>query len=307
MNKAYDVVIAGDVFCDLVFTGLPRMPILGEEIYATDFDMTAGGPFITAVTLRRLGMHVALFCHLGIDFFSRFVLERMEEEDLDTSFVQRYDYPLRTVTAAMSFREDRSFITFTDPRPTEPTPAQALADVSFRHLHVHFLGQLWEQPGLLELARAKGASVSLDSQCCPEFMDLHDVPDKLASVDYFVPNEVEALQITGATTPERALEKLAAWTSTPIIKLGGKGAIASHEGRQYDVPALPVEVVDTTGAGDAFAGGLIYGVLSGLSFEDTLRAASICGGLSTTARGGATRVPRLEELQARLGEANYEL
>ena len=51
MPKKYDVVISGDIFCDLIFTGLPRMPLPGEELFATDFDMTAGAVFITATTL----------------------------------------------------------------------------------------------------------------------------------------------------------------------------------------------------------------------------------------------------------------
>lgn len=307
MGKKYDVVIAGDVFCDLVFTGLPRMPVLGEELYSADFDMQPGGIYITAVTLRRLGMDVGIFCHLGDDTFSRFLLDAMESEDLDTSFVQRVDYPLRTITVAMSFAEDRSFVTFTDPRPPEPTPAQALAGADFRHLHVHWLGQLWEQPGLVELARSKGAGISLDCQCCPEVMARPDVAEKLGLVDFFMPNQVEAEQVTATSTAQAALDRLAGWTPTAIVKLGGRGAIAARGERRYSIPAMQVDVVDTTGAGDAFAGGFIYGHLSGWDFEESLRAASICGGLSATARGGATRVPRLPEMHRRLEETRDEL
>ena len=78
--KSYDVVIAGDVFCDLIFTGLPRMPQLGEELFSTAFDIVPGGVYITAVTLRRLGLSVGVFCHMGSDPFSRFVVEQMEAE-----------------------------------------------------------------------------------------------------------------------------------------------------------------------------------------------------------------------------------
>jgi sugar/nucleoside kinase (ribokinase family) len=295
--KSFDVAIAGDVFCDLIFTGLPGMPEQGAEIYSTDFDMVPGGTYITAVTLRRLGMDVGLFCHLGTDPFSRFVLESMEAEGLDLSLVQRLDYPVKTITVALSFSEDRAFVSYADPRPAEPSPAEALSRFNFRHLHIHWLGQLWEHPGLVELAREQGASVSLDCQCCPETMARPDVFEKLRLVDVFMPNRPEALQVARTTDPEEALLAIAAHAPTAIVKLGENGSIAMREGKRYAFPAMRVPVVDTTGAGDAFAGGFIYGMLSGMSFEESMRAATICGALSTTARGGGTRVPRLPELQ----------
>ena len=302
MGKDYDVVIAGDVYCDLVFTGLPRLPVLGEELFSADFDMVPGGTFITATTLHRLGLKVGLFCHMGSDPFSRFTVSVMEEEGLDLSLVQRFDYPIRTVTVSMSFEEDRSFVSFTDPRPLEPAPADILAACRFRHIHVHWLGQLWDEPGLIELGRMQGASISLDCQCCPDVMARPDVSEKLGLVDVFMPNQVEALQVTGESGPEDALRRLATWTPTAIVKLGAAGVIAHHEGKRYQVPAMPVNVVDTTGAGDAFAGGFIYGMLSGIPFEDALRAGIVCGSLSATARGGSTNVPRLPELEKRMAK-----
>jgi sugar/nucleoside kinase (ribokinase family) len=297
MDKIYDVVIAGDVYCDLVFTGLPRLPVLGEELFAADFDIMPGGVFTTAATMHRLGLKVGLFCHTGNDPFSRFTMSAMEEEGLDMTLVQRVDRPMRTLSASMSFAEDRSFISFADPRQLEPGPASMLAECRFRHIHVHWLGQLWEHPGLIELARRQGAGVSLDCQCCPDVMARPDVFAKLGLVDTFMPNQVEALQITGVQDPEEALRKLAGWTRTVIVKLGPAGAIACYEGRRYEIAAMPVEVVDTTGAGDAFAAGVMYGMLSGMPFEDALKAGTICGGLSATARGGATNVPRRKELE----------
>jgi len=302
MSTNYDVIIAGEVFCDLIFTGLPTMPRLGEELYAAGFDMVVGGTFITAVTLHRLGVRVGLVTHLGNDPTSRFVLGEMENEGLDMSLVNRVDRPLRTVTAALSFAEDRAFVTYADPRPEEPTPAQALSGVHFKHLHIHYLGQLWEHPQLVELAREHGATISLDSQHCPEVMSRPDLAEKLAEVDTFMPNRTEALQIAGTEDEEVAIAALSQLTPTVIVKLGERGAIALHRGERFKMPALPVQAVDTTGAGDAFAGGYIFGLLTRLPFSGRLKTATICGGLSTTARGGATHAPRLPELQEWMGK-----
>jgi sugar/nucleoside kinase (ribokinase family) len=117
-----------------------------------------------------------------------------------------------------------------------------------------------------------------------------------------MPNKVEALQVTRTEDPEEALRTISGWVRTAVVKLGGEGAIAVHEGKHYSFRALPIEPLDTTGAGDAFAGGYLYGLLSGLPFEDVMKVATICGGLSVTARGGATNVPRLPELQKWMGK-----
>jgi len=89
------------------------------------------------------------------------------------------------------------------------------------------------------------------------------------------------LQLTGAATVEQALARLAELTPLVIVKRGAEGAIAGLDGGVVQVPAIPVEVVDTTGAGDCFNAGFLYGYLRGASLETCLRAGNICGGLST--------------------------
>src|SRR5205085_6102624 len=100
-------------------------------------------------------------------------------------------------------------------------------------------------------------------------------------------NASEALQLTGAATVEAALAQLAELTPLAIVKRGAQGAIAQAGQHMGRAPAIGVDVFDTTGAGDCFNAGFLYGHLRGLPLEDCLRCGNICGGLSTTARGGA--------------------
>ncbi len=81
-----------------------------------------------------------------------------------------------------------------------------------------------------------------------------------------------------------------------LIKLGADGVLASHQGRVIHMPGIAVDVVDTTGAGDNFDCGFIYGLLHDDSFEDCLRAGNFCGGRSTTAHGGWYASPTEEQL-----------
>jgi sugar/nucleoside kinase (ribokinase family) len=108
----------------------------------------------------------------------------------------------------------------------------------------------------------------------------------LAEVDVAAPNLSEALEITGAGDAQGALQRLSELCRCAVIKMGAEGCIACCDGVHYHVPAITVQAVETTGAGDNFNAGLIYGLLQGYSLDKVLRCANIAGGLSTLVPGG---------------------
>jgi sugar/nucleoside kinase (ribokinase family) len=81
-----DVLLPSAYFCDLVFTGLPGIPKLGDEIFSQRLKVIPGAGFIPAVALTRLGMQVSWACDFGNDFFSRYVLEEADRQNLSTTF-----------------------------------------------------------------------------------------------------------------------------------------------------------------------------------------------------------------------------
>jgi sugar/nucleoside kinase (ribokinase family) len=293
----YDVVIAGDVYCDLIFTGLDTLPRLGEEHFAPAFEMMPGGVFITGAALARLGLRVGIYCWLGDDPFSAFALGCFAQEGLSTALVQRAPGPLQTLTVSLSLPGDRAFVTYRAPRPFDPVAV--LRRITFGHLHIPSLPGLFDHPDMIALAHERGASISIDCQWSPALIAAPDLADRLVAARpaVFLPNLDEALAITHTTAATEALENLAAWVPT-VITLGSAGVLAGCDGERYAVPALPVTAVDTTGAGDAFDAGFIYGLLHGLPFGECLRVGTVCGGLSTTAHGGATAAPRQAEVEA---------
>src|SRR5215217_2964530 len=124
MTHDYDVLLLGDYFCDLIFTGLPEMPRLGAEVYGSAFDMVPGAAYTTAVALRRLDLRVGWSCDFGDDFFSQFVLDAARREGLDSSLFHLHSGPVRRVTAAMSFPHERAFVSFADQlESSSPIPA----------------------------------------------------------------------------------------------------------------------------------------------------------------------------------------
>jgi sugar/nucleoside kinase (ribokinase family) len=293
----YDILLWGMHFCDLIFSGLPEVPRLGAEIFSSGFNLTPGGPFTTTVAMRRLAMRVGWMCDFGNDLFSRFILEAAQREGLDDSLFQHHPFPVQRVAAVFSMSQDRGFISFMD--NIEQTSAiPLLKEHRPRCLflpHLHY-GDMYTD--LFAAARQNGAMIFMDCQSTAATLDTPGVVAALRSVDIFAPNDVEALQLTGAATVEQALARLAEFTPLVIIKLGAEGAIAQTDEQLVRVPAIPVEAVDTTGAGDCFNAGFLYGYLRRSALlEICLQFGNICGGLSTTAIGGATAAPTAAQVE----------
>ena len=119
----------------------------------------------------------------------------------------------------------------------------------------------------------------------------------LAEVDWFLPNESEGRCMTGKARAEEMLEVFAGRGARGVaIKMGAEGAVARKGGEVVRVKALRVDVVDTTGAGDAFNAGFLHAFLAGLPVEACLERGVICGSLSTRQAGALEGLPKLEEV-----------
>jgi sugar/nucleoside kinase (ribokinase family) len=151
---------------------------------------------------------------------------------------------------------------------------------------------------LLRRAQTEGVKTSLDP--------VHDATGRwdrlhasLPHLDAFCPNLTEARGITGQDGPEEC----AAWlrergVKQVAIKLGKDGAYAHDDHTAERVPPCPVEAKDETGTGDAFAGGLVYGLLHGWPLHRAVRLANAVGALSATGIGASTTLPDLDEALA---------
>jgi len=167
-----------------------------------------------------------------------------------------------------------------------------------RHLHVasYFL-QTGLQPGLPALftrARSLSLTTSLDTNWDPSGQWL-GVRELLPLTDVFLPNENEALSVSGVHTVGEALRTLGRRAGMVAVKCSASGALACRGEETAAVRPPDVTIVDTIGAGDSFDAGFICGFLGGWSLEKTLHLAVACGSLSTRLAGGTAAQPTLEE------------
>jgi sugar/nucleoside kinase (ribokinase family) len=279
-----DVLVFDRYFCDLVITGLPELPRLGMDVFGEEMSLQAGGTFNAVRALHRLGLQVGWVCDFGDDLFSQFVLGEVRREGVDTSLFRYHDHPVRSFSLAFSDENDRGFISYMDPvEPGERIPY--LIAHKPRSLLLSVLEYDSNLEATVEAAHKIGAQVYMDCQAGSATLDTPGVIPALRAVDVFLPNASEALQLTGAESIEGAFEILTGYARLVVIKMGPDGAIGGERTSKVHVPGIDVQVRDTTGAGDCFNAGFIYGQLRGEPLENCLTIGNICGGLSTTSLG----------------------
>jgi sugar/nucleoside kinase (ribokinase family) len=154
-----------------------------------------------------------------------------------------------------------------------------------------------DTPELIAIARRRGMTVSLDAWGGLGWSSPRSLAEVLADADVLFANETEATAMTGEEKVERALDRLAEHCDCVVIKRGSDGALGHAGGQVRAVPADPVEIVDTTGAGDCFNAGFLAGWLGGLALEDSLTLGVICGSRAVGDYGGYRGCPREPELR----------
>lgn len=297
----YDVLAPGDYFCDVIFTGMPRFPTLGSEIYCEGVSVVPGGMLNTVVAMKRLGLRVGWAGALGNDFFSRFIREWAEQEGLDLSLVASLDEPFRRVTVSLPLDAERAFVTFVDPAPNVvKLTRRCLSGIRVRHLHFSGLVVDDRLPALLRDCRAGGIEVSMDCQHREQSLAEPLLREILGLLDLFMPNGAEARRLTGTASTDEAAAVLRELAPALVIKEGAAGARCWQGGRCYHAPALPVSVVDTTGAGDVFNAAFIGARLAGAPTAECLRQGTVAGSLSTQAAGGGASAPDRQALKRAL-------
>lgn len=271
---ALDVITAGELYIDLILSGLDHWPQPGEEALAEHLHRgPGGGAAITAIGLAKLGMRAGVLGAVGED--GAWMVEELRRNGVDTARIATIGGESTGTTVAVSNAVDRAFF-------THPGANREFAEVARAAIldapHVHWAGAA--DPELFEQF---DGTVSLDVGFAQAN---RDTMDALPLVDLFFPNEVEAARMTGEREPEamlRAFEKASA--RSVVLKMGQRGSAMLVENRLLYLASPRVTAIDTTGAGDSFDAGFLFSWLRGKDPEECLRLGNLCGALSTRAPG----------------------
>jgi sugar/nucleoside kinase (ribokinase family) len=289
MTMKYDVFLVGNASMDFIFTGLARMPLLGEDTLAKGFNFVPGESFTNAITLHRLGVKVAWAADFGNDLISKMILEQIRLEGLSEEFFVIHERPFRRISISASFSEDRAFLTYYDKEPEIPAALKALTRVRADTLFIPGLIQGKEYDAAIPIIRLKKMRIIMDGNCPKEYsLSSKSVSRSISTVNVLIPNAKEARSLTGIDDLEQAAVKLSEYCPLVVIKDGCKGSFAYDRKSFTRVPGIPVNPVDTTGAGDCYSSGFLKAYLDGLSVQECLQWGNIVGGLSTQGTGGTS-------------------
>jgi len=292
--------VLGDGNPDVLVLGHDVTPAFGqqEKLVGSISLVIGGSAAITAVAAARLGLRVALAAAVGADPAGEFMLDQLAAEGVDTgAVVVREDAPTG-MTVALSRGGDRAILTALGAVASltaADVPAALLA--GSRHVHASSWFLLRDSlgpglAGLLAAARAAGATTSLDTNWDPSgrWGGAH-LSAAIAQADVLLPNEAEALRLTGADSLGAAAAALVAAGPKLVVKLGARGALCADGPGRQRVSLPPVVPVDSTGAGDCFNAGLIAGLLAGLPLARAAALGCAAGALSAGAAGGTAGAP----------------
>lgn len=300
MKKPFDVLVAGEINPDLILTGDVKPEFGQVEKLVDSAALTVGSSSaIFACGAARLGLRVAFIGVCGDDVFGRFMLAEMQKRNVDVSHIIVRPIGQTGLSVILNRDSDRAILTH--PGLIADLQASDIADsllIQSRHLHVasYFLQTKLqpELPALFQRAHSLGLTTSLDTNYDPSEKWI-GFDELLSTTDIFLPNLTEALSITKLDNIESAARELAGTCKLAAIKLGAGGAIACSGEQVTRVHSIPVNVVDTVGAGDTFDAGFMYGFLNDWPVEKSLRLACVCGAMSTQKAGGTESQPTLEE------------
>ncbi len=294
-----DVAVVGEIYIDHIFTGFATWPKPGEEVFTRDYlREIGGGAANTACALGRLGRSVSLLGVIGATDAGWFE-GRLREFGVSVDDLEKTEGNTG-VTVSVSMLDDRSFFSYHG--ENERMMSLLWSEEVLRSLqearHVHFAMPLERRLAmrLLPALRAAGCTTSLDVGFRPEWLRSGENFDTCRATDYLLPNEREASVLSGDDAEPFAFVKNRGLKQA-VVKLGSRGAVMIVDGIQYEVASPNVEVLDTTGAGDAFDAGFVDALLDDAPPEDCLRRACICGSLSTRASGALSALPFREELE----------
>ncbi|MEL4356664.1 MULTISPECIES: ribokinase [unclassified Luteococcus] len=298
-----DIAVIGSNMVDLI-TYITRMPQLGETLAGSDFQLGCGGKGANqAIAASRLGSSVLMLTRVGDDSFAEMQVRNFEQNGIDTRFV----LPTRASSGvAPIFVDEQARNSIVIVKGANDLLSPADIDAAWEQISGCRLIVLQLEVPLetvyhaIDLGREHGIPVLLNPAPATPELDLA----RIATVDYFVPNESELALLTGRPVEsvqqvEAAVEELVATgMRNVIVTLGERGVLWAADGRTELIEATPVQAVDSTGAGDAFIGCFSHALVSGQDVQTALRLANAYAADSVTRRGTQASYATAEEFAA---------
>lgn len=300
-----DVLSLGIYVVDVLGRPIDQFPEKGKLALFDELGIHTGGcANNTAIALTRLGISAGAMGKVGTDAFGDLILQMLIDNGVDTSGMQQDPSASTSFTfVAVASDGERTFYHYIGANG-ELCEADLDWEVIKRAKILHIAGALVmprfdgaPMANVLRKAKSLGITTSLDTAYDATGKWLETLEPCLSYVDMFMPSIVEARHLTGISDARQIAQCLRSnyGIHTIVIKMGENGSYASTPEAEYFAPAYPVDVVDATGAGDAYVAGFLAGTIMGWDLKATAELASATGAACVTAIGTTDGIQNLEE------------
>ena len=297
-----DISVLGIFVADISFSG-PKIPSVGETILGNKYNVGPGGKGCNqAIAIARLGGKVNFISKIGKDSYGELALNTLKKNKINIENIIQ-DEKLQTGVAGILIDKNsgKNAINVIVGAPSSLTINEIDKQINIIKSSKIFLTQL-EVPKdvtlhCLKIAKENGCITILNPAPASEISN-----EFYNHIDYFTPNETEAefytgIKITNEQEAKQAAEKLLnLGIKKVIITLGEKGLFYTNGKEETYLKASPVKAIDTTGAGDAFNGGLAFGLSKDKPINECLELANKVAGVSTTKLGAGDAMPFLKDI-----------
>ncbi len=296
------IAVVGSFNIDLM-SRAPKMPVAGETVLGGPFKLGPGGKGSNqAITAARLGAKVQVIMRLGTDMFGDQALEYLKKESIDTNYLVRDNKNHTGVALIVVDEKGENMIVVASGANGALSPEDVnnakeaiySSDVLLTQLEI----PIKTVQTAIKIARDSGAKTILNPAPGRELDD-----ELLSQVDILTPNEIEASLLAGIKVNNKASAKKAAYklinkgVNAVIFTLGQEGALIVTSNEAQHIPTKKAKAIDTTGAGDAFNGGLAFAIAEGRDIIEAVRFANCVAALSVTKIGTAPAMPTREEVE----------
>lgn len=303
IEKKWDVYSYGDVNIDLIIPKVEKFPMPGQEDIVDRMDTCiGGGAALFTLGLGKLGLHPVFHGTIGNDCYGSFILESFKKNNIDDSLLTVSSSSGTGISISFTNENDRSFLTY---RGTNEDPDLNAIDLNkvkqAKHIHITGYSGKRNHESYFNLLKnvhdMKDVTISFDlgwDETGEWYQGIYEV---FPYIDVLFMNETEAIHYSRKESVIEAAKDFGKSCKLVIIKAGKRGSIAFYDNLIYEANGYQATALDTTGAGDSFNAGFVYGFLEGYSITECLRCGNGCGAMSVMAYGGNTGFPQKEELE----------
>jgi ribokinase len=292
------IVVLGSANLDLVVRQ-PRLPRPGETMFGTGFTTVPGGKGLNqAVAAARAGGDVGFLGAIGRDAFGEQLRRCLRDDGVDTDGLAEVDAPTGTAHISVLDGGENAIVVVSGANAS----ITSLDAGSQRRIEEarYLVAQLERPIELVGEAFVVARGLGIQTVLTPAPVQPIDHA-LLQLVDVLVPNAQEACELAGVADEVDAAVELSRAAGLVVMTRGSRGALVAREGAVVaEVPAREVEAVDTTGAGDTFAGVLVARLAAGDELDAALSAATVAASISVTRPGTTTSMPTWDEIAALL-------